>query len=95
MEYEDLNEEMAQQCTRAFSESTGLGCMYSDKNGAILCKCGYSCEHCTLCEVSGVERQRCVEAHIYSMNEAERFGGKYIYYCPMGLTCFVSPIVGE
>ena len=42
-----------------------------------------------------MERQRCVEAHIYSMNEAERFGGKYIYYCPMGLTCFVSPIVGE
>ena len=30
--------------------------MYSDTNGAILCKCGYSCEHCTLCEVSGGER---------------------------------------
>lgn len=29
------------------------------------------------------------------MTEAERFGGKYIYFCPMGLTCFVSPIVGE
>ena len=29
------------------------------------------------------------------MTEAERFGGKYIYFCPMGLTCFVSPILGE
>ena len=28
------------------------------------------------------------------MIEAERFGGKYIYFCPMGLTCFVSPILG-
>lgn len=29
------------------------------------------------------------------MTEAERFGGKYIYFCPLGLTCFVSPIIGE
>ena len=29
------------------------------------------------------------------MIEAERFGGKYIYFCPFGLTCFVSPIIGE
>lgn len=95
MEVEALSGELAKQCTQAFSVSTGLGCMLSDRTGALLAQHGYSCERCALCEVGGVERQRCVEAHIYSMNQAERFGGKYIYYCPMGLTCFVSPIVGE
>ena len=29
------------------------------------------------------------------MTEAARFGGKYIYFCPRGLTCFVSPILSE
>lgn len=95
MAYDRFNEELAVQCAEAFAASTGLGCMFSDRYGKLLGKFGYSCEHCQLCEVSGVERQRCVEAHIYSMNEAERFGGRYIYYCPMGLTCFVSPVVGE
>lgn len=48
-----------------------------------------------MCAAAGASHDRCVQAHIYGMTEAERFGGKYIYFCPMGLTCFVSPILGE
>ena len=90
----ELDEKLA-QCARAFSESTGLGCSLSTGEGEGSWEFGYSCQRCDLCRVAGVEKQRCVEAHIYSMNAAERFGGRYIYFCPLGLTCFVSPLVGE
>lgn len=90
----ELDEKLA-QCARAFSESTGLGCSLSTGEGEGAWEFGYSCQRCDLCRVAGVEKQRCVEAHIYSMNAAERFGGRYIYFCPLGLTCFVSPLVGE
>ena len=29
------------------------------------------------------------------MAESTRFGGKYVYFCPMGLTCFVSPVLED
>jgi len=34
----------------------------------------------------------CPKAHIYGSQQAERFGGKYIYFCPSGLAFFASPI---
>ena len=51
--------------------------------------------NCPLCAYAGCSREECTASHIYGMLEAERFGGKYIYFCPLGLTCFVSPIIGD
>lgn len=93
-EYKSFDTELAVQCTQAFSDSVNLGCTLSDKRGTMLCECGYGCERCGLCAAGGMERRSCAETHIYSMNAAERFGGKYIYFCPVGLAFFVSPIVG-
>ena len=56
---------------------------------------GYGCHSCGLCRAAGLPDENCIRAHNYGMMEAERFGGKYIYFCPLGLTCFVSPIIGE
>ena len=56
---------------------------------------GYGCQSCELCAALHSEKTYCVQSQNYGMTEAERFGGKYIYYCPKGLTCFVSPILGE
>lgn len=86
---------LAKECASAFTGATGLGCTVSDANGKVLAEFGYGCRSCRLCECAGNSRLHCVQAQIYGMTEAERFGGKYIYYCPMGLTCFVSPILGE
>lgn len=86
---------LAVECAEAFSVSTGLGCTVSDTVGAILHETGYGCASCRLCDAAGLDRSGCVRAHAYGMTEAERFGGKYIYFCPMGLTCFVSPIMGR
>lgn len=35
----------------------------------------------------------CANAHLYGCYQAERFGGQYIYFCPLGLTHWASPIL--
>lgn len=95
MKMENFDHKLAQECAKAFSEATGLGCMLASKEGQVYDEYGYGCTHCKMCHIAGLKEERRVQAHIYGMNEAERHGGKYIYFCPMGLTCFVSPILGD
>lgn len=93
-----FNLALAKECADAFSSSTGLGCTVSNLSGALLHSTGYSCSACKICSLiqkTEDARLACRDAHLYGMMQAERFGGKYIYYCPMGLTCFVSPIMSE
>ena len=91
----NFNFTLAQECAKAFSDVSGLGCTISDAEGNVLDELGYGCQSCELCEALYSEKAYCVQSQNYGMTEAERFGGKYIYYCPKGLTCFVSPILGE
>ena len=95
MTQEKLDYQLADECSRAFCASTGLGCTVSDTEGRLLFEHGYGCHSCGLCRAAGLPDENCIRAHNYGMMEAERFGGKYIYFCPLGLTCFVSPIIGE
>ncbi len=84
--------ELASECVTAFSKATGLGCTLSRVSGEILHEAGFGLSQCRLCACRA--KTECVQAHAYGMDSAERFGGKYIYFCPMGLTFFVSPIEG-
>ena len=93
MESQGMDLRTAEQCARAYSEATGLGCTLSDHTGKVLCEYGCGCARCPLCALAGIDRKRAEEAHLYGMSEAARFGGKYIYFCPLGLTCFVSPVI--
>lgn len=86
---------LSKDCARAFSKTAQLGSVVSLADGQPLAAFGaYNCENCRICQMVGKGKNLCTQSHIYGMNEAERFGGKYIYFCPMGLTCFTSPIVG-
>lgn len=49
MREEAFDRKLAEECARAFSLSTGLGCTLSDKEGAVFADYGYSCEQCRLC----------------------------------------------
>ncbi len=89
-----FDHKLAAECAASFSVATGLGCAVTDTAGAVLFGAGYNCATCGVCAAAGQDAARCGPAHAYGMAEAERFGGKYIYYCPLGLTCFVSPIIG-
>jgi AraC-like DNA-binding protein/ligand-binding sensor protein len=85
---------LAIECSNAYSESTGLGCAVMSADGELLHEVGYNCSSCAICSEVKIDKTNCVDIHAYGTSEAERFGGKYIYFCPMGLNYFVSPIVG-
>jgi len=86
---------LAQECAKAFSRATGLGCAVTGINGEVYGRYGYSCADCRVCALAGLSGERCGETHLYGMHEATRFGGKYVYFGPVGLTSFVSPIIGR
>ncbi|MBE7035398.1 MAG: AraC family transcriptional regulator [Ruminococcaceae bacterium] len=90
-----FDRKLAVDCAHAFHVSTGLGTTVSDTEGTIFHEEGLGFAHCPLAPFVGCSREDCTKTHIYGMLEAERFGGKYIYFCPLGLTCFVSPIIGD
>ena len=97
-ETDKLNLKLAVECADAFFMSTGLGCTVSDLDGIVLHEVGYNCRKCSFCSTvknHPDSKLTCRKIHMYGMAQSERFGGKYIYFCPMGLTCFVSPIMGE
>jgi AraC-like DNA-binding protein/ligand-binding sensor protein len=85
---------LAIECSNAYSGSTGLGCMVLGADGEVLHEVGYNCSNCTVCSMMEIDRDGCAKVHAYGTGEAERFGGKYVYFCPIGLNYFVSPIVG-
>lgn len=94
-EPDEFDLELAKDLARSFNTATGIGTTISDVAGSVLFEAGYGCRSCRICSAVGKRPDNCTRAHIYGMTEAERFGGKYIYFCPMGLSCFVSPIVGQ
>ncbi len=89
------NNSLSFECAKAFSNVSGIGCTVSGARGNIISECGYGCASCEICTVAGIKKDKCIQTQNYGMEQAERFGGKYIYFCHMGLTCFVSPIFGK
>lgn len=92
---ETFDLQLAKECARSFAGACGVGCTVSDASGRCLFETGYGCASCRICHIAGREEADCIRTHLYGMTEAVRFGGKYIYTGPMGLTCFVSPILGD
>ncbi len=95
MREETFDLQLAKECARSFSGACGVGCTVTDASGQCLFECGYGCVTCRVCHIAGRSKANCTKTHLYGMTEAVRFGGKYIYSGPMGLTCFVSPILGD
>jgi len=91
----DFDFDLAVECCDAFAQSTNLGCALSDADGNTFYSTGLCCANCQLCTIAGKQMDKCIDSHIYAMREAERFGGRFVYFCPMGLTCFVSPLKGS
>lgn len=95
MKEETFDLQLAKECARSFAGACGVGCTVTDAVGRCLFESGYGCTACRICHIAGRGKADCVRTHLYGMTEAVRFGGKYIYTGPMGLTCFVSPILGD
>ncbi len=79
----------------SYSVSTGVRTIIIDIHGSRLhesCSNTGICDFCTHIENMGRIRNLCSNAHLYGSYQAERFGGKYIYFCPLGFTFWASPI---
>lgn len=88
--------EKVKNCVDTYSKSINAGCMVIDTTGKTLYKapCG-NMEKCHVCDTfqSVLNRQdTCRNVHLYGSYQAERFGGKYVFFCPLGLTHWASPI---
>ena len=96
-EFNEFNIERAVKAVDAYSKSTGIGCIIIDKKGVTL----YSnVKDNNVCEIikhaEGLQGiQMCAHAHLYGSYQAERFGGKYVFFCPIGLVHWVSPIIQD
>lgn len=91
----DFDMKLAIECADAMAHSTSLGCAVSDAAGTVLYRTGANCPDCDMCERIGLDLESCAQSQIYAAASAERFGGKYVYFCPGGLTCIISPILGQ
>lgn len=87
---------LATECIESFSVSTGLGVSIEGFNHECYASCGVECTSCKLKSIlqsSTKSPVECADAHLYGMLQAQRFGGKYIYFCPSGLNFIISPIM--
>lgn len=87
-----FNIDVAREMVDAFVCSTQVSCLLTDAEGKEL----YRREpkyplYAECCRIMG--NQACEKLHLFGARESERFGGRYIYFCPMGMGCFVSPII--
>lgn len=93
-----FNLPMAEECCEAFSASTGLGASIETFKNECLASYGVSCGNCkisSLLKKSNKRHTSCEDMHLYGMLQAERFGGKYIYFCPAGLNFIISPLTAN
>lgn len=87
----------AKKSAEAYSRSVGVECRVLDKAGRTEFN-ALSNGECVFCrEINKLDGlpQSCKNAHLYGSYQAERFGGRYIFFCPLGLIHWTSPIIHE
>ena len=51
------------------------------------------CEVCRSVAKAAGRSLKCEQIHLHGMKNAEQFGGRYIYFCPMHMVYYSSPII--
>lgn len=74
-----------------YANSTGLECKLIDIDGNTLFEYNPDDSMCSLC--SNMNPECCRESHVFGAHQAKILGGSYIFFCPIGLIHFISPII--
>lgn len=88
----ELSTDRAKHAVQTYSRAVGTECMVIDTHGNIVAHASPKGQ-CGLCRKLGSAGRKCSNAHLYGSYQAERFGGRYIFFCPIGLVHWVSPII--
>lgn len=84
----------AGQMLDAFSLACSTPCRLLDENGSVLLPAnGNERSLCAQCEELLRPSQQCQSLHTYGGHQSERFGGRYIYFCTMGMGWIAAPVM--
>ncbi|MBC8541999.1 PocR ligand-binding domain-containing protein [Bianquea renquensis] len=83
------------EAIESYALSTGIYTKLVDSNGEVIASAGRPCEYCRFCAEHQPDKDFRSKTYRYGSMQAQRFGGKYIYFCPMGLTNWASPIMKD
>lgn len=81
-----------------YTRSTGMDCTIIGARGELLQECCSDSGICAFCrsiQTFSKKNTDCANVHLYGSYQAERFDGKYVFFCPLGLVHWASPIVSE
>ena len=94
-----LELERAKRAVEHYSRACGVSCRVINSLGDTLFVAHAEGVHDPICDIAHDVGHStisvCDSAHLYGCYQSERFGGQYIYFCPLGLTHWASPIVIE
>ena len=78
-----------------YQEATGINCNVIDSSGKALSNLEETpiCSQCKLIQTQNTGKDICGDLHMYGIYQAERFGGKYVYFCSLSLMHWISPII--
>lgn len=79
---------------RQFSLATGVGCHVIFLGEPEL-SINPSCQLCKVISKITDNQVECSKSLLYSGRQSERFDGEYVFYCPIGLVNFASPVYSE
>ena len=90
-----LDFSVAREAADFFSHTGGINCALLDRQGELIYEKGPDESACAACQKLGSVLGcsfNCRRLHSFSARQSERFGGRYIYFCPIGMAFFASPI---
>lgn len=79
-----------------YCECTGMQVVVIDTNGKELFTYspdGSVCAACKTITCKNSKNSICTNSHLYGSYQAERFGGKYVFFCPLGLVHWAAPVM--
>lgn len=81
-----------------YKKATGIECFIINSKGYRMSMEGAKEAICPFCnslnEICN-NKADCRQAHLYGGYQAERFGGSYIYFCPINMLHWASPLMEE
>ena len=88
-----MHVEQIREIARVYAGATQLETKIIDGSG----RCTY-CAHNDdpvdeVCRC--VPRQSCIDTHLFGARQALAYGGSYVFFCPIGLVHFVSPVIRQ
>lgn len=82
----------AKHALETYGGSVGIGAFLIGINGKTVIEANPA-KCCKICKKITDAGKNCENAHLYGGYQAERFGGRYIFFCPVGLVHWASPVI--